>query len=178
MTLNVGDAVFKGDVIQTQGDSKVGIIFGDGTTFDLGANARMVLNDFVYNPAPGSVNSALINLVQGSTLAFVAGEIAHNGDMRVGTPVATIGIRGTAGQVDINATNGVTTISVLPEPANHCATPINLPTGLACVGSFSLYSLSGQLLGTINNATNETIVTPAVGALPPNLTIEVKTPTV
>ena len=147
VTLNVGDAVFKGDVIQTQGDSKVGIIFGDGTTFDLAANARMVLNDFVYNPAPGSVNSALINLVQGS-ITFLAGEVAHTGDMRVGTPVATIGIRGTAVQVDIDVNNGTTQLSVLVEPGGR-------------VGSFNVYSLSGQLIGTVNNANNLTVVTPA-----------------
>jgi hypothetical protein len=50
VTLNVGDAVLKGDVIQTAGSSAVGIIFTDGTTFNLGANARMVINEFVYDP--------------------------------------------------------------------------------------------------------------------------------
>src|SRR5262249_22605270 len=77
--LNVGDAVYKGDVIQTGTDSAVGVIFNDNTTFNLGANARMVLNDFVYTPG-GAANSALFNLVQGS-IAFVAGEVAHTGDM-------------------------------------------------------------------------------------------------
>ena len=115
VTLNVGDAVYKGDVIQTGGNSAVGVIFGDGTTFNLTANARMVLNEFVYNPAPGSANSALINLVQGS-ITFIAGEVAHTGDMKVGTPVATMGIRGTAVQVDIDVNNGQTKMSVLVEP--------------------------------------------------------------
>ena len=64
----------------------------------------MVLNEFVYNPG-GSANSALINLVQGS-ITFLAGEVAHTGDMKVGTPVATMGIRGTAVQVDIDVNNG------------------------------------------------------------------------
>jgi len=60
VTLNVGDAVYQNDVIQTAaGNSAVGVIFGDGTTFSLSSNARMVLSEFVYNPAPGSANSAL-----------------------------------------------------------------------------------------------------------------------
>ena len=101
VSLNVGDVVIKGDVIQTSGSSAVGVIFSDGTTFSLSSNARMVLNDFVYSPG-GSANSALINLVQGS-ITFVAGEVAHTGDMRVGTPVATMGIRGTAVNVTIHA---------------------------------------------------------------------------
>ena len=95
IALNVGDAVYKGDVVQTAGNSAIAVIFGDGTTFNLTANARMVLNEFVYNPAPGSANSALINLVQGS-ITFVAGEVAKTGDMKIGTPTATLGIRGTA----------------------------------------------------------------------------------
>jgi hypothetical protein len=94
VSLNVGDVVIKGDVIQTAGNSAVGVTFSDGTTFSLSSNARMVLNDFVYSPG-GSASSALVSLVQGS-ITFVAGEVAHTGDMRVSTPVATMGIRGTA----------------------------------------------------------------------------------
>src|SRR5882757_7334753 len=104
VSLNVGDVVIKGDVIQTSGGSAVGVIFSDGTTFSLSSNARMVLNDFVYK-AGGSANSALINLVQGS-LTFVAGEVAHTGDMRVGTPVATMGIRGTLVGITVHPNNG------------------------------------------------------------------------
>src|SRR6187401_352557 len=35
ITLNVGDAVYKGDVVQTAGNSAIAVIFGDGTTFNL-----------------------------------------------------------------------------------------------------------------------------------------------
>src|SRR5882724_5741108 len=119
VALNAGDAVYKGDVVQTAGgNSAVGVIFGDGSTFNLSANARMVLNEFVYNPAPGSVNSSLINLVQGS-ITFIAGEVAKTGDMKVSTPVATMGIRGTAVQVDIDVNNGQTKLSVLVEPGGR-----------------------------------------------------------
>ena len=117
--LNVGDAIYKGDVIQTADNSAVGVIFGDGTTFNLSSNARMVLNEFIYNPAPGSQNSALFNLVQGS-FAFVAGDIAKTGDMKVGTPVATMGIRGTAVQVDIDINNGETKLAVLDRARWPC----------------------------------------------------------
>src|ERR1041384_6940773 len=70
VTLNSGDAVLKGDVVQTGSDSAVGIILSDGATFNLDANARMVLNEFVYNPN-GSSNSAGVTLVQG-TINFLA----------------------------------------------------------------------------------------------------------
>ncbi len=54
----------------------------------------------VYDPN-GSNNSSLLSLVAG-TISFVAGETAKHGDMKVDTPVATMGIRGTAVLVEID----------------------------------------------------------------------------
>ncbi len=98
--LNMGDNVEKGDVVQSGSDSTVGITFIDGTVFGLSSNAKMVLNEMVYDPN-GSNNSSLISLVAG-TISFVAGETAKHGDMKVDTPVATMGIRGTAVLVEID----------------------------------------------------------------------------
>ncbi|WP_439372828.1 VCBS domain-containing protein [Bradyrhizobium sp. DASA03120] len=98
--LNNGDNVEKGDVVSTGADSTLGITFVDGTVFGLSSNARMVLNEMVYDPN-GSNNSSLLSLVAG-TITFVAGETAKHGDMKVDTPVATMGIRGTAVLTQIN----------------------------------------------------------------------------
>ena len=98
--LNNGDNVEKGDVVQSGSDSTLGITFIDGTVFGLSANARMVLNEMVYDPN-GSNNSSLLSLVAG-TITFVAGETAKHGDMKIDTPVATMGIRGTAVLVEID----------------------------------------------------------------------------
>ena len=98
--LNNGDNVEKGDVVSTGSDSTLGITFIDGTVFGLSSNARMVLNEMVYDPN-GSNNSSLLSLVAG-TITFVAGETAKHGDMKIDTPVATMGIRGTAVLTEIN----------------------------------------------------------------------------
>jgi VCBS repeat-containing protein len=100
--LNMGDNVEKGDVVLSGSDSTLGITFIDGTVFGLSSNARMVLNEMVYDPN-GSNNSSLLSLVAG-TITFVAGETAKHGDMKVDTPVATMGIRGTAVLVEIDFT--------------------------------------------------------------------------
>src|SRR3982751_530224 len=100
IVLNNGDNVEKGDVVSTGGDSTLGITFIDGTVFGLSSNARMVLNEMVYDPN-GSNNSSLISLVAG-TISFVAGQTAKHGDMKIDTPVATMGIRGTAVLVQID----------------------------------------------------------------------------
>jgi len=96
----IGDPVYKGDVVQTGADGKVGITFNDGTAFNLSSNARMVLNEFVYDPN-GKSNSTLFSLTKG-TFTFIAGKVAKTGDMKIDTPVATMGIRGTTPHVEIS----------------------------------------------------------------------------
>ena len=95
----VGDQVYQGDVVETGSDGTIGIRFLDGTSFNLSKNARIELNDFVYSPK-ASGNSTLLTLQKG-TLTFIAGTVAKIGDMKVETPVATMGIRGTAPRVEI-----------------------------------------------------------------------------
>ena len=95
----IGDPVYRGDMIQTGPDGTLGIVFTDGTSFNISKNARMELNEFVYDPNSQS-NSTLFNLSKG-TFTFVAGKVAKSGDMKVNTPVGTMGIRGTAPHVEI-----------------------------------------------------------------------------
>jgi hypothetical protein len=94
-----GDAVYRGDVVQTGADGALVITFADGTSFNVSSNARMELNEFVYDPKSTS-NSSLVSLTQG-TFTFITGKMAKTGDMKVDTPVGTMGIRGTAPRVEI-----------------------------------------------------------------------------
>jgi hypothetical protein len=59
----------------------------------------MELNEFVYDPR-GSSNSMLLNLHKGA-FTFLAGAVAKTGNMKVETPAATMGIRGTTPRVEI-----------------------------------------------------------------------------
>jgi hypothetical protein len=108
----VGDLVYRGDVLQTGRDGKVDLTFADGTTFNVSSNARMVLDEFVYNPN-STANSTLFSLTKG-TFNFVAGKVATTGNMKIDTPVGTMGIRGTAPRVEISE-NGIVTFSTLVE---------------------------------------------------------------
>lgn len=163
--VNVGDLVFKDDVIETGADSAAGMSFIDGTAFSLSARARIVLNEFVYD-ANGSSNEALITLVQG-TFSFVAGKVAKTGDMKVDTPIATMGIRGTAVEVnipiDITATNGTVQFSVMVEPDGT-------------TGSYEILDrLTGTTLAIVNQSDLVWLVTPTAPGQPPTITTEVKT---
>ncbi len=115
----VGDSVYLSDVVQTGADGKISITFTDGTAFNLSSNARMALSDFVYDPN-GKSNSTLFNLTKG-TFTFVAGKIAKTGDMKIDTPVATMGIRGTTPHVEI-AEDGSVKFSTLIEEGKSKAT--------------------------------------------------------
>src|SRR5215203_315591 len=107
-----GDPIFLGDIVQTGRDATVGITFKDDTAFNLSSNARMVMSKFVYDPN-SKKNSTLLNLTKG-TFTFVAGAIAKTGDMKIDTPVATMGIRGTTPRVEI-LENGTVRFSTLVE---------------------------------------------------------------
>lgn len=107
-----GDAVYLRDVVQTGADSRVSINFSDGSSFNLSSNARMTLDEYVYDP-DGKSNATFFNLAKG-TATFVAGQIARTGDMKVDTPVATMGIRGTTPHIEI-ADDGAVKFSTLIE---------------------------------------------------------------
>ncbi len=159
--LQIGAAVQKGDVIQTGSNSSIGMTFVDGSAFGMTSNARMVLNEMIFDPN-GSSNSSLMSLVQG-TVTFVAGQTAKNGNMRVETPVATMGIRGTAVLVEIAANDGPTKFSVLVEPDGT-------------TGSFNLYDkVTGQLIGTVSQAGQVTFVSSLGIGQPPTAIEQLKT---
>jgi len=108
----VGDLVYQGDVVKTGADGRIGINFADGSSFNLSSNARMALDEFVYDPN-GKSNSTFFSLTSG-TMTFVAGSIAKSGDMKVDTPVATMGIRGTTPHVEVS-NDGTVKFSTLIE---------------------------------------------------------------
>ena len=92
VAVRVGDPVGQGEVIETAADGRVGILFVDGTAFNLSGNARMVLSEFVCD-ADGASQSALFSVTQG-TFAFIAGQVA------TGTSMAPISVmRNTSGNI-------------------------------------------------------------------------------
>ncbi len=103
-----GTPIFQNDRIETDSDGSIGMVFADNSTFSLGSEGRLVIDELVYDPNADS--GMTMNLLQG-TFSFVSGQIAKTGDesMTIVTPVATIGIRGTAGA------GGVNTVVLLQE---------------------------------------------------------------
>ena len=93
------DDIFLNDVLQTSANSSLGVTFNDATTFHLSANARITVDSFVYEEG-GKQNAAIFDVARG-TVAFVAAAVAKTGDMKISTPTATMGIRGTTGVIEV-----------------------------------------------------------------------------
>ncbi|WGD54495.1 FecR family protein [Bradyrhizobium sp. CB1650] len=109
----VGDVVYLGDVVRTGADSRISINFTDGSSFNLSSNAHMTLDEYVYEPA-GKANSTFFNISKG-TVTFVAGQVAKTGDMKVDTPVATMGIRGTTPHIEVSDDGAVKFSTLIEE---------------------------------------------------------------
>ncbi|MHB0769249.1 FecR family protein [Bradyrhizobium sp. 5.13L] len=97
--LRVRDDIYLNDVVQTSSNSSLGITFNDATTFNLSASARITIDSYVYEDGGGQ-NAAIFDVGKG-TVAFVAAAVAKTGDMKITTPTATLGIRGTTGVVEV-----------------------------------------------------------------------------
>ena len=80
-------------------NSALGITFIDATTFNLKANTKITIDNYVYEDG-GKNNAAIFDVAKG-TAAFVAASVAKTGDMKITTPTATLGIRGTTGLVEV-----------------------------------------------------------------------------
>ena len=148
--LKANDAILRGDVVMTNDGSSAVLSLIDGTVFNMGASARMVLSEVLYDSNSTS-NSAVVSLVKG-TFSFVAGHVAHTGDMKLDTPVATMGIRGTAGTTTVNADASgnvyEVNFSLMPDPDGH--------VGLIQV----LDRVTGLVIGTISTTANVLNVQP------------------
>jgi VCBS repeat-containing protein len=145
ITVNNGDVIYQNDVVQTGSGSTLGLVMIDGTTFNLTANARLMINDLTWDAASTS-NTALFTLVQGAA-NFVAGQVAKTGDMKVGTPVATMGIRGTAVILDISAIDGKVSISVVNQQDNQ-------------IHAVEVFDRAGNLIGTVTSNGSTLTLTP------------------
>lgn len=114
-TLSQGALIYQGDVIQTGSDGKVSILFADSSTFALGSDGEMVMDELVYDPKSHQGHS-LATVAKG-VFVFVSGEIAaHNPDaMEVRTPVMVIGVRGTKVAGEAHPAGQENKVALLPE---------------------------------------------------------------
>lgn len=109
-TVVLGDTLIYRERIETAGEGLVQILLVDGSTFTVGANSDLVIDEFVYDPDAGT--GRLVASFGKGVARFVGGKLSKNpGGVTVNTPVGTIGIRG--GIANLNLTDGAGRFSLL-----------------------------------------------------------------
>lgn len=98
----VGDPVQENDRVSVQMGSSVGISMSDETLLSLGPNSVMVIDRYSFNPVTreGRVETSILK----GTFRFVTGLIGwlNPGAIKVTTPTAVIGVRGTDFIVEVH----------------------------------------------------------------------------
>lgn len=92
--LGLNSSVFLNDVVLTSDAARLEVTFADNTRLTLGEKAKLTLDTYVFDPAAGS-GTIKFGLV--GAFRFVSGQVTKlaSADVRVTTPVAILGIRGT-----------------------------------------------------------------------------------
>jgi len=123
------------DTVKT-GNGKVGILFIDDTRVDVTQHSKLIIDEFVFDP---NTNTGKLSLKAAlGTVRYASGQIAKNSrqDVKITTPTATIGVRGTDFSMTIDELGG-STIILLPS----CDT-----NGNCFVGEISVETDAGQVI--------------------------------
>lgn len=89
----LGQNVVYNEEITTDTRGLVQILLLDGTTFTVGPNSRLTIDEFVYNPATGEAK--VVASVTKGAFRFIGAKTSQtDGGATIKTPVGTIGVRG------------------------------------------------------------------------------------
>ena len=103
-----GSQVFQNQIVTTAADAGALLNFRDSTHLEVGPSSRVTLDRYVFNP-DGGAKSAIMSMTSGS-FRFVTG-ISDPRSIKLQTPQATIGIRGTI--LEIEVSGGRTVVNVV-----------------------------------------------------------------
>ena len=127
--------VFSYDEVKT-GNGRTSIDFVDDTRVEITEHSKLVIDDFVYDPANNEGGLTLTAAF--GTVKYASGQIAkdHRDNVKIQTPTATIGVRGTDFAMIVDEVGG-STIILLPS----CDT-----NGNCLVGEISVESDAGFVI--------------------------------
>lgn len=91
----IGEAVYVTDHLVTGPDGALGVTLTDGTLIALGANSRLAVHEYRFDADTGE-GASVVGFLKGA-FRYVSGQLARLAPdkVRVTTPIATIGVRGT-----------------------------------------------------------------------------------
>ena len=116
------DPVFSDEVIETKPESASRIVFRDLTELSVGPEARVTLDEFVFDPKP-SVSRFVLSAFDG-VFRFKSGRLAKSA-YAIETPNAVIGVRGTTFATAFGPNGEIAVVleagdSVFVQPGDDC----------------------------------------------------------
>ncbi len=107
-TVMIGMPIHEGDIIETDAAGAVNIVFIDESSFAVSENAKMAIDQYVFDPGSDSGESSF-SMLRG-LFVYTSGLIGREDpdDVKIDTPVGSIGIRGTV--IAGNVTTGEITV--------------------------------------------------------------------
>jgi hypothetical protein len=96
-----GDAIYESDVIETGSSGTIGITFIDNSVFSTGPGSQLALREFRFDSS--NFRGEMLAEMQKGSLTVVTGDITRvsPGAMKIKTPTAVLGVRGTTFAVKI-----------------------------------------------------------------------------
>lgn len=110
--ITLGTEIYQGDIIETSAEGAVNIVFVDESSFAVSNNARLAIDEYVFDPASQS-GETNVSILRGM-FVFTSGLIGRDDpdDVQIDTPVGSIGIRGTtiAGHINPDGESQITVV--------------------------------------------------------------------
>ena len=152
--------VFSYDEVMT-GQGRTAIDFIDDTRVEVTEHSKLIIDEFVYDPANNQGGLTLTAAL--GTVRYASGQIAkdYKDNVKIKTPTATIGVRGTDFAMIVDELGG-STIILLPSCNSN---------GNCVVGEISVDSDMGQVI--LNQAFQATRVEVAERRPTPAITLEI-----
>lgn len=175
-SVGIGTPIYPGDIVETNDEGAVNIMFIDETTFAISEDARLAIDEYVFDPATqsGTTNFSVLKGV----FVFTSGLIGRDDpdDVMIDTPSGSIGIRGTiiAGDVDTGEITVIEGAIVLHDLSGNSITLANqyetarfntVDNNIDYVGTLeandvsskfsSVSTVSANLFSSINDSANE-----------------------
>src|SRR4051812_34742658 len=133
-TLLLGTDVVFNERIATEAAGQTELLFLDRSSFSIGPNSDLVIDQFVYDPAAGT--GKLAASAAKGVFRFVGGALSKNPDgVAIRTPTATIGLRG-----------GICAFSIAPNGALRAVLIYGRSLSVTAQGVTQRTSLSNHMI--------------------------------
>jgi hypothetical protein len=118
--LNLNDPILRNALLSTAKGGALEVTFADNSKLSMGADSQVVVDEFAY-AGPGAAGSQSLSFGKG-VFRFISGAVPKPG-VKLQTPVATIGIRGTVLRIK-NGDDRTSIIGVEADEEGRCSADV------------------------------------------------------